>query len=418
MYKLRREGFGSILFDNKYGNSVVLNLAATEIFEKFVNQQITDNEFFEVAKKINLSFSSKPNIKLLNEASFINHSLVSPYAVYLIVTDKCNLKCSHCFVSDSILNNNKELSFNEIKLIIDDLVKNNVFKVILTGGEPFLRKDIFRIIEYISNKGMAMQINTNGILITDDVISEILKINHNIIHFTVSLEGHNSFLHDSIRGKGNFKKVLKAIKKLSDNNFKVLVNFVVRSEIIKNIDDIFEFIQKNNIRKFNFARLRPTGNTLKNMKKFYDYSLQEYLSFLTEVQEMQKKQGEKEYVDIMGNATHVDFVGRYCNAGTISCAIRPDGKISPCSFLDGFFEKEGIELDNILDKGLHWIWRNSKPIEFMRSFKNTCSSCDHYDICGKQCPLEAYARGDFFGKSLYCFNDDPNMKLSQKVNIL
>lgn len=352
----------------------------------------------------------------MNELPFVENSLVAPTTVFFLITNKCNLRCKHCFVSDSLLNKSyDELNMDIIKKIVDDIKKSNVFKIIITGGEPFLHKNILDVLEYINvTSKIPIQINTNGLLITQEIIQEFKRRKILPLHFTISIEGYEE-IHDSVRGKGNFIKVIKAIELLKNNNFEILLNITSKNTIIKNINKIIDLIKKLEIRRFNFAVLRPTGMTLKHTDEYYNFSLNEYYDFLKKIRNVQKEIGLKEYTENLDNALIYEYTGSYCKGGSDSMAIRPDGMVSPCTYMDELWNKLNVKLENILDSSLLNIWRTNDAMIKLRNYNNSCKNCEHVDICGTLCPVESYARGDLHGKSLYCIKDDPNQKLNEKI---
>lgn len=153
----------------------------------------------------------------LNFARRVNHLFPAPLLVNLEITKRCNLRCIHCDIrkmpetySDII---NKEFSTSEIKKIIDSLESIGTKYISISGGEPFLRRDIFEVIEYIKNTGLGLHISCNGTLITKEVAQRINDLGLNAI--SISLDAVTPELHDKIRGvKGSFDKTVAGIRNL------------------------------------------------------------------------------------------------------------------------------------------------------------------------------------------------------------
>lgn len=137
----------------------------------------------------------------------INYPFVAPEIVQISLTYRCNLRCKMCSIVD-LLPQQEELSTEQIFHIIDQAAGYGIKQMLLTGGEPFLRRDIFRISEYAYNKGLRSIITTNGVLINNNTAEAIADSGANHIHFSIDgLEDTNDFF----RGKGVFKKIIEAI---------------------------------------------------------------------------------------------------------------------------------------------------------------------------------------------------------------
>ena len=123
------------------------------------------------------------------------------------VTNACNLHCKHCYKMP--LGGN-DLTLGQIKYILEKISDFGIKRLLLTGGEPFLRNDLFEIIDYAVECNIEdIEINTNGTLLDDaTIINEIKERLDTIIGLPVSIDGARSETHDFIRGKGQFTKLL------------------------------------------------------------------------------------------------------------------------------------------------------------------------------------------------------------------
>jgi len=150
--------------------------------------------------------------------ALLNKPLIKPHWVYISLLHKCNLKCAMCGVS-KILRKHK-LSFEEVKKILDEVSSwNSDSRIQLTGGEPFLRKDIFDIINYSANKGLITEIVSNGTLINQEKAKKI--IDSNLWGIEISLDGAKAESHDNIRGvKKGFEKTINTLKFLVEEKRK------------------------------------------------------------------------------------------------------------------------------------------------------------------------------------------------------
>jgi MoaA/NifB/PqqE/SkfB family radical SAM enzyme len=125
------------------------------------------------------------------------------------ITSKCNLRCTHCYLTDYT----EQAELEKILSIVDYLGKKGLHSICLLGGEPLVRNDLEIIVERIASHKMGIKIATNGILATAARSQALVNAGAN--NFQVSVEGHLAELNDSIRGEGTFSKILNGIAELT-----------------------------------------------------------------------------------------------------------------------------------------------------------------------------------------------------------
>lgn len=134
----------------------------------------------------------------------------------------CNIQCEHCFISCSPLNHNFEfMTFEKVNSYLEDSINMGVKEYYFTGGEPFMNKDIFRILKRTMEFGPATVL-TNGMLIKESYAEKLKEITGNSIYsleIRVSIDGYNEGMNDEIRGKGVFKKAMQGVKELVNQDF-------------------------------------------------------------------------------------------------------------------------------------------------------------------------------------------------------
>ena len=211
-------------------------------------------------------------------------SLKWGYFIFFVTT-KCNESCKHCFYHEH-LNQKEEMSLDEIEILTKKMGKTQV--LLLSGGEPFLRKDLFEIVElFIRNAGVrVVSIPTNGLL-KDRTISVTEKLADKYPSVTFSVNPSIDTLgekNDEFRGKvGSFDKSTDTVKalteiKLSRQNVEVVVNTVISNDNWKDMDEIVDYFKQFNITYHNFELLRgePKEKTL-------------FLPKLSEIQKIHRK---------------------------------------------------------------------------------------------------------------------------------
>ncbi len=202
----------------------------------------------------------------------------------------CNIACKHCFNNSSPVNRAFEfLTFDQCKSYIDNAVRIGVKEFYFTGGEPFANNEILKILEYSLRYGPATVL-TNGMLIkegTAEKLNEIQSASIYTLELRISLDGYNEEMNDKIRGFGVFKKALKGIKFLYENNFLPIITITKtweESEEDKILNEFKELLYKNGYKrprlkilpsiKIGQEVLRTKG--YENYEYVYEEMLQDY----------------------------------------------------------------------------------------------------------------------------------------------
>lgn len=161
-----------------------------------------------------------------------------PLTVIFNVTNRCNLRCQHCYASYFKRNSKNEMTTKQIKKLIKDLKDNGCLRISISGGEPLLRKDIGQIIDFTKSLGISVTLDTNGIL-----IPQHLADLNNLDFLAVSLDGKPEH-HDLLRGKGSGTKALKGIKRALEAGLRVNVNMVINKYNLNDIDYLLDLAKK------------------------------------------------------------------------------------------------------------------------------------------------------------------------------
>ncbi|NQU19302.1 radical SAM protein [bacterium] len=186
----------------------------------------------------------------------VNYPLVSPEVIQISLTYRCNLKCKMCSIVN-LLSQEEELSTKQIFHIIDEAYVYGIKEVLLTGGEPFIRNDIFKICEYAHQKGLRSIITTNGVLIDESLAGQIAKSKVNHLHFSLDgLEKTNDFF----RGQGVFEKAIGAInilnkKRKNNHSFSLGIAYTVMDNNVSEISEIIKLADDLGVDVINFQPL-------------------------------------------------------------------------------------------------------------------------------------------------------------------
>jgi AdoMet-dependent heme synthase len=310
------------------------------------------------------------------------------------VTRECNLKCSHCYINAAGKKLENELTTQEGKRLIDQICQVSSPLLILSGGEPLLRKDIYELIRYGSNKGLKMGLGSNGSLIDDKVARKLKEAG--IATVSISLDSHIPEQHDDFRGvTGSWDKAIQAIKALRQNNILVQVNTTLTQQNYNQIDDIMSLAESLGVENYHLFFLVPTGRGT----KMADISPEKYEEMITKT--FAKVGRHKlnvrpscapQFMRIAkGMGLDMRQWVRGCMAGSHYCRIYPNGDVTPCPYLP-------IKLGNIREKSFKEIWTNADMLKALRnpdSLKGKCGVCDYKVLCGG-CRARAYGLSSDF----------------------
>jgi radical SAM protein with 4Fe4S-binding SPASM domain len=173
------------------------------------------------------------------------------------ITRTCNLRCVHCY-SDSASNNYPgELDWAQMEEVVDDLAAYEVPSLLLSGGEPMVHPDFFKLVDLASSKGLKLTISTNGTLITPEKAA-LLKAAE-VAYVGISLDGIGE-IHDQFRRKeGAFDAAVRGFRACHEAEQKTGLRLTLTRHNVQNIEQILDFIDEEGIQRVCFYHLVPAG---------------------------------------------------------------------------------------------------------------------------------------------------------------
>jgi radical SAM protein with 4Fe4S-binding SPASM domain len=327
------------------------------------------------------------------------------------VTRRCNLECTHCYLpavtrkESPAASSINELTTHAAFQLIDQIaVVNPEVMLILSGGEPLLREDIFDLSAYASGKGMMVVMGSNGLLIDDSVARKLKK--SKVSGISISLDSIDPMIHDSIRScQGAWKKAAEAIENCRNAGLSVQINTVVTGRNGDELPALMKFSQSLGVKVFSPFFLVCTGRG----EELADISPQQYEKVLSLIVESQSKYGDMmirpRCAPTVRRILHEKNPGSpllkmgagQCLAGLSYCRITPEGDVTPCPYLS-------VPAGNIRRRDFGDIWNNSGIFDSLRlpSLKGKCKRCAFRLVCGG-CRARAYATyKDYLEEDPWC----------------
>ncbi len=327
------------------------------------------------------------SILILMIIEMSNHNDLFLLAVNL--TRRCNLACAHCYLDAETLKNGStdELKTDEVKVLLDQVASRGTdTMVVLTGGEPLLRRDLEEMVAHGSGLGLSIVIGTNGVLLSDNRVKSLQAAG--AMGLGISLDSLDPTSHDQFRGcSGGWEKTLSGMESCRRYGLPFQVHFSVTEENADEIRSMIDFATNVGAHVLNIFFLICTGRG----ESMSDITPERYERVLEELVDAQagtdlivrarcaphfKRVASMR--DPASRLTRADgYDGGGCLAGIHYCRITPEGKITACPFVP---DEEGD-----LRQTPFWeIWDNSPAFSQLRNpqLDGKCGACEYRLLCG------------------------------------
>ncbi|MEE8401122.1 MAG: heme b synthase [Candidatus Hydrothermarchaeaceae archaeon] len=358
----------------------------------------------------------------------------SPRLIAWELTGSCNLKCVHCRASAVEERDASELTTQEIMNTIDNIASFSHPILILTGGEPLVREDLFEIAGYATEKGLRVVVGTNATMITPKIARRLLD--SGVKRISISLDGPTAKAHDKFRGiSGAFEDTLAGAKAAQEAGLDFQVNTTVTKRNVDDLQAIYDLAIKLGAVAHHIFLLVPTGRGVD--LKDEEISPGEYENVLNWMYDMQKRdstqkkapghghgglfmkatcaphyfrvisqRSKEEGLDISGEGGGLNAMTEGCLGGKGFSFISRYGDVYPCGYLP-------TSAGNIRDKPFREIWEEStlfKDLRDPRKLKGKCGKCEYKVQCGG-CRARAFAKHkDYLKSEPYCIYRPPGFK--------
>ncbi|VVB77801.1 7,8-dihydro-6-hydroxymethylpterin dimethyltransferase [uncultured archaeon] len=433
-FRYRIEDFGYTIFDIETLKVILINNIGFKLLNKIDGKKQLKSILLELSKETRvpyallvpmalnyLSFMSKTGLVKLNgsiDYKFKEHYSISPVLrgpnqISWLITNNCNLRCSHCGnTSRAKLKN--EMTKEECFRFIDDCARLKVFVINISGGEPFLKKDWFEILSYARKKGIEIGITTNGTLINEDIVKKLKKLETFNVH--ISLDGIGK-VHDEFRNKkGVYKSVLKTINLFKKYKIPFGLTTSITKKNFNDLDNVKNFIKKNRINSWNLYYALPVGCLSKadsiSQEEFYEFGkkIAKYREELKEITNISVGDSMGYY----GSLNLRDSFWTGCGAGLSGCSVDAEGNLKGCPIQNDKFV-EG----NIRKTPLKELWLKKGAFSYNREPKKLvkhCKSCKYAVYCRGGCKSSMDSNGTDFRYNDYCIYHIEKTKKFARIN--
>jgi radical SAM protein with 4Fe4S-binding SPASM domain len=307
------------------------------------------------------------------------------------LTKQCNLRCPHCYLEAGRKAEN-ELTTAECLGLLDEMKSLGTEMVILTGGEPLLRKDIYDIAQAASGYGFWVVMGSNGVLITDKVAQKMVQCG--VKGVGISLDSLDPQKHNNFRGGPNaWEYSVRALDICRAHGLEVLVQTTVMAINYDEIPHLLAFAREKGAWSFNLYFLVQTGRG-QAMNDLSAEQSEAMLSSLVDVQDhyrpmLVRAKCAPHFKRIAYEKGQGGLESGGCMAGTQYCRITPEGDVTPCPYMT-------VVAGNIRQQSFTDIWHTSPVLQQLRDtsqLKGRCGRCEYNELCGG-CRCRAYAAYD------------------------
>jgi AdoMet-dependent heme synthase len=352
-----------------------------------------------------------------------------PRLIFWELTQGCNLACKHCRAEATVERAPDELSTAECKAVIDDITRDYKPVLIMTGGEPLYRPDLFELAAYANEKGARVCLASNGVLITAEIAQRIREVG--VRRVAISLDGATPEIHDAFRGiPGSWEGALRGARNVMDAGIEVQFNITVAQHNKEQIPAIVKLAEAHGASAVHLFVLVPVGCGVQIAERemLPADEVEAMLEWLYSVSEtsaievratcapqyhrIMRQQGGAGAVQRARASAQASLGDRQgvkpgnraagakgCLAGSGVCFISHTGQVQPCGYLP-------VKAGNVKEQPFKQIWEESDVFLKLREpdlLGGKCGECEYRVSCGG-CRARAFYQydNDYLAEEPYC----------------
>ena len=348
--------------------------------------------------------------------------------VFWETTAGCNLSCIHCRrldVSKQLMEN--DLNTEQSKKLIDGIAENGPCILVLSGGEPLFRPDIFELAEYGDSKGLTIALATNGTMVTPEIAQKL--VDAKVQRVSVSLDGASPATHDMFRKlPGSYERAIKGMKYLQELGMSTQINCTIAKHNVHEVKYLYQNAIDLGADALHIFMLVPVGcgvqieedQTLDAVKYeevlnwFYEVSqegkIQTKATCAPHYFRIMRQRAAAEGIEITPKTHGMAAMTKGCLAGQSICFISHKGEVFPCGYLP-------VEAGNVHNQEFKEIWNNSEVFTKLRDVEQLggkCGACEYKSVCeGCRARAYFYTDGDYMAEEPYCVYEPVQYQIEQ-----
>ena len=325
--------------------------------------------------------------KLLQEMGDRALQLGVPLSAHIDLTYRCNEQCVHCYLDH---HDHGEMTTTEIKRLLKEMAEAGVFILTLSGGEIFLRKDFFEILECARELTFCIKLKTNAVLIRQAQAKRLRDLGVESVQ--VSIYSYRPEVHDAVtKVPGSLRRSIEGIRFLKSQGMKVIIANVLMTKNADDIHGVHDLAAELGVE----STLDPTVSPMMDGDRSI-LNLNAGDAALHKLFRDPSLIGNAEEFCVPPPAPTPDSMDSLpCSAGHTGCYVSPYGELYPCVAFP-------LSCGNVRQQRFIDIWRNSEQLKEVRSIRlrdlSGCSQCVHGATCTR-CPGMAFLEGNMRGPS-------------------
>lgn len=336
--------------------------------------------------------------------------------VFWETTAGCNLECIHCRRLDVSTQLTKDdMTTEESYEFIDALVETGNPILVLSGGEPLFRPDIFDIAKYAVNKGLTVALATNGTLVDEAMAKKI--VDAGVSRVSISIDGADAETHDNFRKlKGSFERAIEGFNHLKKLGMSMQINCTIAKHNSHQLHDLYNLALNLSAEAIHIFMLVPVGCGVEIADdqmlepERYEYILNEFYDLSKEAKiqtkatcsphyfRIMRQRAKEEGITITPKTHGMAAMTKGCLAGTGVCFVSHKGEVFPCGYLP-------VNAGHVKKQPFKEIWKDSPVFMKLREpdlLGGKCGECEYKKVC-EGCRARAfYETGDYMAEEPYC----------------
>lgn len=349
--------------------------------------------------------------------------------VFWETTAGCNLECIHCRRLEVSFELAKDdMTTEESYAFIDSLADFAKPILVLSGGEPLFRPDIFDIARYATDKDLTVAMATNGTLVTAEVAHKLKA--SGVRRVSISLDGATEPIHDEFRKiPGSFGDAIRGLRHCQDAGIETQINSTIARHNVHEVEDIYKLAIDLGAKAMHIFMLVPVGCGVEIAEDqmlpadqyeevlnwFYDISKEKKLETKATCAphyfRIMRQRAKEEGIRITPQTHGMAAMTKGCLAGTAVCFVSHKGEVFPCGYLP-------VHCGNVKTQSFREIWEESVVFGDLRDpdkLEGKCGLCEFKKVC-EGCRARAYYEaGSYLAEEPYCIYEPVQMKKIAEV---